>query len=341
MVKFITPERRGIYRWCYIHMKRSKINSLKEKLFKNLYVSNILTVFFIIVLIFTSGCGNNQKEIKIDLSKTQTGDIQFPQDDTDVVYFGFDLRLSPKEDVRIYIPFLQYLSEETGRTFKIHFTSEYDTTQDNLGKGITQFAALGALSYLKAHDEYGAVCLVRGLNAECKDKYRAAIVTHPDSDIKQIRDLCGKKFAFGSFYSTQGHLIPRKILEDADITLSDFEQYKYTDSHNECAKAVCTGECVAGGIQDTLAISLENEGKLKIIAFSDYYPSSGISANKDIDPAFREAVKKALLSFESKGKHQAILIDWHKTEMPCGFVEAEDKDYDELRKLAIEYGLIK
>lgn len=115
----------------------------------------------------------------------------------------------------------------------------------------------------------------------------------------------------------------------------------YTDSHNECAKAVCTGECDAGGIQDTLAISLENEGKLKIIAFSDYYPSSGISANKDINPVFRETVKKALLSFDPKGENQAILIDWHKTEMPCGFVEAEDKDYDELRKLAIKYGLIE
>lgn len=208
-------------------MKRTKIDGLREKLFKNLSIINILTVIFIIVLIFTSGCGNNQKEIKIDLSKTETGIIQFPQEDTDVVYFGCDLRLSPKEDVRIYIPFLQYLSEETGRTFKIHFTSEYDTTQDNLGEGITQFAALGALSYLKAHNEYGAVCLVRGLNVECRDKYRAAIVTRPDSDINQIKDLRGKKFAFGSFYSTQGHLIPRKILEDTDIKLSDFEQYIY------------------------------------------------------------------------------------------------------------------
>ncbi len=341
MVKFITPERREIYMWYYIHMKRTKIDGLKDKLFKKLSMSNILTVLFIVVIIFTSGCGDEQQEIEIDLSKTEKGVIQFPQDDTDVVYFGFDLRLSPKEEVRIYTPFLQYLSEETGRTFKIHFTSEYDTTQDNLGKGITQFAALGALSYLKAHNEYGAVCLVRGLNAECKDKYRAAIVTGPDSNINQIKDLHGKRFAFGSFYSTQGHLIPRKILEDVDIKLSDFEQYIYTDSHNACAKAVLTGECDAGGIQDTLAISLENEGKLKIIAFSDYYPSSGISANKDVDPVFQEAVKKALLSFDPKGKHQAILTDWDKTEMPCGFVGAEDKDYNELGKFAIKYGLIE
>lgn len=341
MVKFITPERREIHRRCDIHMKILGLNNLKEKLFNNLNMSNILTVLFIIALIFISGCGNDQKEIKIDLSKTQTGDIQFPQEDTDVVYFGFDLRLSPKEDVRIYTPFLQYLSEETGRTFKIHFSSEYDTTQDNLGKGNTQFAALGALSYLKAYDEYGVVCLVRGLNAECRDKYRAAIVTPPDSDINQIKDLGGKKFAFGSLYSTQGHLIPRKMLEDADINLSDLGQHIYTGSHKNCAKAVLTGECDAGGIQDTLAISLENEGKLRIIAFSDYYPSSGISVNKDIDPVFREAVKNALLSFDPKGEHSAILADWDKTEMPCGFVETEDKDYDKLRELAIKYGLIE
>ena len=303
-----------------------------------------LNVFFvfstIIILLFTSGCVTENNEIEIDLNKTHEGVVQFPQDNEDVIYFGFDLRLSPKEDARIYSPFLQYLSEETGHTFKIHFTHEYGNTVDDLGEGVTQFAALGALSYINAHERYGATCLVRGLNADGRDEYRAAIVTCPDSNISEIEDIRGKTFCFGSFYSTQGHLIPRKMLKDNNITLSDLEDFTYAGSHLNCAKSVIAGECCAGAMQDTLAFSLENEGLIRIIAFSDYYPSSGISANKDVDPALVEAVKKALLDIDPKGEHAYMLTDWDKTEMPNGFVEAHDEDYAQLRELAFNYGMV-
>lgn len=301
----------------------------------------LLIFLLTIALTTSSGCIDKQGGLEIDLDRTEEGVVRVLENDTDVVYFGFDLRLSPKEDARIYAPFLQYLSEETGRTFKIHFTSEYETTRDNLGCGITQFAALGALSHIKAQDECGAICLARGLNAQGRCEYRAAIVTRPDSDIEELEDIRGRTFCFGSFYSTQGHLIPRKMLEDANITLTDLRQYGYTGSHRNCAMAVMAGECDAGGVQDTMASSLADAGKLTIVAFSDYYPSSGISANKDVDPALLESVKKALLDFDPKGKHAGNLTDWDKTEMSCGFVEADDSGYTELRALATRYGMVE
>ena len=320
-------------------MKIMAVDIPKKKLKPN---TSVLWVFLLVFALALSSCCIGEQEVpEIDLNKTQEGVVQFPQDDADTVYFGFDLRLSPKEDARIYAPFLQYLSEETGRTFKIHFTSEYETTQDNLGKGITQFAALGALSYLKAHDDHGVICIARGLNADGRGEYCAAIVTRPDSDITELKEIRNRTFCFGSFYSTQGHLIPRKMLEVANITLSDLGQYEYTGSHRNCAMAVMKGECDAGGMQDTMASSLADEGRLRVVAFSDYYPSSGISANRDVDPALLEAVKKALLDFDPKGKHAGNLTGWDKTEMPCGFVEADDSDYAGLREIAMRYGVIK
>ena len=304
-------------------------------------MSGLLIFLLVIALALSSGCTDKQEGVKVDLDRTEEGVVRVSENDTDVVYFGFDLRPGPKEDARIYAPFLQYLSEETGRTFKIHFTSEYETTQGTLGCGITQFAALGALSHIKAHDECGAIGLARGLNAEGRCEYRAAIVTRPDSDIKELEDIRGRTFCFGSFYSTQGHLIPRKMLEDANITLSDLRQYEYTGSHRNCANAVIAGECDAGGMQDTMASTLDDTGKLAIVAFSDYYPISGISANKDVDPAPLEAVKKALLDFYPKFKHAGNLTDWDKTEMPCGFVEADDSGYAELRALATRCGMVE
>lgn len=105
------------------------------------------------------------------------------------LYFGFDVRLSPKEDARLYEPFIEYLSKKTGYIFKIKFTNEYEDTQENLGRGYTQFAALGAVSYIKANKDYGVKIIVRGLNKENKAEYQAIIFIHPDSDIKHQRTL--------------------------------------------------------------------------------------------------------------------------------------------------------
>jgi ABC-type phosphate/phosphonate transport system substrate-binding protein len=88
------------------------------------YLSSLF-IFITIIVISISGCINDNDEMTVDLDNTIDGVVQYPPDETDVIYFGFDLRLSPKEDARIYAPFLQYLSEENGRTFKIHFTPDY------------------------------------------------------------------------------------------------------------------------------------------------------------------------------------------------------------------------
>ena len=300
-----------------------------------------LFILITIIVISISGCIYNNDEITVNLDNTIDGVVQYPTDETDVIYFGFDLRLSPKEDARIYAPFLQYLSEETGRTFKIHFTPNYATTVDELGESVTQFAAFGGLSHVIAHEKYNATCLARGRNEKGRGEYRAAIITQPDSDIYEIEDIRGRSFCFGSYYSTQGHLLPRKMLEDNNISLSDIGEYTYQGSHVNAANAVISGEYDVGGVQDTLAQSLASEGLVRIVAYSDYYPSSGISANKDVDPELVEAVKKALLDFDPKGKHASNLVDWDKTEMPFGFIEAHDGDYAQLRELAIMYDIIE
>ena len=304
------------------------------------YISSLF-IPIIIITIIISGCIYDNDEITVDLDNTIDGVVQYPLDETDVIYFGFDFRLSPKEDARIYAPFLQYLSEETGHTFKIRFTPDYTCTVDELGEGVTQFAAIGGLSYINAHEKYDVICLARGLYEIDRGESRAAIITQPDSDIYEIKDINGRSFCFGSYYSTQGHLIPRKMLEDNNISLSDIGEYTYSGSHMDTAKAVIAGEYDAAGVQDKLARSLASEGLVKIVAYSDYYPSSSISANKDVDPELVEAVEKALLVFDPKGKHAMNLVDWDRSEMPCGFIEAHDEDYVQLRELAIRYDIIE
>lgn len=253
------------------------------------------------------------------------------------IKFGFDHRLSPKDDVRIYLSFIQYMGRQTGHKFSLKFTEKYEETADNLGRGLIQFAALGPVNYVAAKTKYGADCLAMGLNQDGKPEYRGVIFARQDSRITGLEDVRGRTFAFGDRFSTQGHVIPRQMLEEAGVGLGDLQSYVYTGSHANTAKAVLNGDYEAGAIQDVLADRLNHEGRIKILATSKPYPSSMICYAKGVDPAILTAVKKALLEMDPKGVHRNLLVDWERTEMPSGFVEYQANSLLEIEDLVRRY----
>jgi len=308
--------------------------------FSKTHIRNVVVFLSFLALIF-SGCTQEEAPKKVSLNK-RAPDVSRKTDHIGkkTLRFGFDLRLGPKEDVRIYNPFLKYLEGATGRRIRIKFTEKYEDTVENLGNGVTHLAAIGSLSYVIGREKYGIKCLVSGLNEEGRPNYQAMIFTAPESSIKDLKDLKGKRFAFGARMSTQGHLIPRKMLEDAGIRLEDLSHYVYTGSHINAVRAVLNGEYDAGGIQDNLAKRLAKEGKIKIIKISEYYPSSLICYNTTLDNDVVEAIRSALLAFEPTRKHKDMLVDWDKTEMPMGFTEVNEAEVDKVAALARKYGLI-
>jgi phosphonate transport system substrate-binding protein len=253
-------------------------------------------------------------------------------------FVGFDVRLGPKEDVELYEPFVKYLSSKTGYDFRLRFSDDYSRTYEMLGKGHVQFALIGGAGFVDAKRKYNIRMLARGVNAEGKASYRSIIFTKKDSAIKTLSDLKGKSFAFGAVESTQGHLIARKMLEDAGIRL---KSYVYTGSHQGAVDAVLSGKADAGAAQDMLIERLSKDGKVRIIAVSEEFPSSGIAVNRYVDAEIVEKVKDALLSFDPKGKHKNIHPQWNKTEMAGGFIESQYNDYDRIESLALRYGIIK
>ncbi len=309
--------------------------------YMNRYIHTFLIILGLAVLM-TAGCAETETPKKVSLNK-RSGDIseqsKLPKQNT--LWFGFDLRLGPKEEVTIYTPFLKYLEQKTGRRFRIKFTEKYRDTVDNLGSGITDFAAIGSLSFVIGQKTYGIHHLVSGVNHEGDTTYRTMIIVKPNISIDSLQDIRGKCFAFGSEMSTQGHLIPRKMLEDNAITLDNLGKHIYTGSHLNAAMSVINGECDAAGIQDVLAKRLESEEKVRILKRSGPFPSSVIAYNSSVDKLTVKEVKAALLAFDPAGKHKEMLVDWDKTEMPLGFTDIHELEFNKVKILAIKYGLME
>jgi len=287
-------------------------------------------ILFLVVLM--SGCDDSPS------SSNVSGDVAKSSEAQQRYYFGFDIRSSPQEDARQYLPLLAYLKKQTGFNFDIRFTPASNNIGDDLRTGRIDFAAIGAVSFIKANSNKSntsappIIPVARGINNLSQAEYRSFIIVHPDSEIKTPKQLRNKRFAFGNINSTQGHLIPRIILEAANIRLKDFRSFKYTGSHQQCADAVISKRFDACGLQDTLAQTLADKNLVRILHRSDYFPSSGIAASGKLNADVIGKVQQALLKFDPLDKHAKDLYHWDRTEMQYGFAPARDSDYDILRQ---------
>jgi phosphonate transport system substrate-binding protein len=303
----------------------------------------VLSAMVALTIVGLTGCERREHR-EIDFSdRIDDAELALlaPKPDSEALRFGFDLRGSPEEDARQYLPLLNYLEGATGLRFSLRFTPMGSTTAVNLlGTGELDLAAIGAASYLVANERYGVIPLARGLNAHGRAEYQSVIVVAPASSIRKIEDLRGKSVVFSRVNSTQGHLIPRISLAEHGLSLVDLAEYEYSGSHQSAANAVAAGQFDAGGIQDILGRRLVAEGHLRIISTSEFYPSSGIVANKVLAPDVIEKVREALLDFRPAGAHAAGLYHWDRTEMAGGFGEAHDGDYAELREWSLRFGLL-
>lgn len=305
------------------------------------YRWRIMTIWFVLML---AGCDQPELQTENDrlLSESELASIQKDVKTQENVFrFGFDLRISPQEDARQYLPFLNYLERATGYRFELRFTATGDDIVADLGSGKIDFAAVGAVSFIKAQRQHGAVALALGVNSLGKSAYRSFFVVRPDSPITRIEELRGQQLAFGSTTSTQGYLIPRIVLQQHGLGLADLGGYHFTGSHQNCADALVAMRADVCGMQDALAERLAEQGIVRILYRSEYYPSSGIAASSSVPDEVIVKVRNALFEFDPLGRDKEGLYAWQNTEMPLGFTEIDPQGYHRLKKYMQKFQLIK
>jgi len=234
-------------------------------------------------------------------------------------------------------PLRDYLAKSMGEPVNLIIPTNYNATVEALGNGSLDFAYLGALTYVKAHERYGVLPLVQ----RAVDKqFHSLFITPSGSSIKTLADLRGKAFAFGDINSTSGHLIPFAELKKAGIDADHDLQFRYTGSHAATAKAVEAGAVDAGALDETVFKSMAAEGKLdgsKVRVFHTSAPFVDYVwvARKDIDAAHQTKFANAFLNLKT-GRDDAILDILRGKD----FVRADDAEYLNIRKTALELKML-
>ncbi len=238
------------------------------------------------------------------------------------------------------------LSEKLGRNVRVEVYPDYNGVVEAMGADKIQMAYLGPLTYVQAHEKYGAKAIVTE-NVNGVPYYYSYLITHVDSPYNTFDDVVKNadkiSFAFGDINSTSGSLIPGIALKRAGVYESaqkgKFKKITFTGGHDATALAIQNKSLDAGAIDSAIYNTLVKSGKvdgskIKTIWQSEelyQYPWAVAKGVTDEDAA---KVQDAMVAIKDKDITGAFS---GATE----FIKAKNEDYAAIRQAALEDGRLK
>jgi phosphonate transport system substrate-binding protein len=230
-------------------------------------------------------------------------------------------------------PFIDFLAQATGTTVKLIVPTNYAATVEAVGNGSVDLAHFGGLTYLKASEHYGVKPLVQ----REEDRHFHSLFITNSPDVKTLKDLKGKTFAFGDVSSTSGHLVPVLELKTAGIDPDKDLTARFSGNHTNTAFAVNAGQVVAGALDESVYRKLVSdktidEAKTRVFFTSRPFVDYVWSVRKDLDPALIAKIRDAFLKLTDP-KVLGIL-------RATKYVAANDAEYAVLRETARSLNLL-
>lgn len=290
-----------------------------------------LTFFWLIsvltaTLLLVAACGNSR-------SPSEPSSIQ-------------TLRLSmipttdPGKIVRESQPLIAYLEKETGAKVELTVPANYAAVVEALVNDQVDIAYLGGFTFVQASHRADVQPLVQ---RERDRNFHSVFITPSDSGIDDLKDLKGRRFAFGDVNSTSGHLMPEYFMRQSGVDPNVIANAFYSGGHDATALAVANKKVDAGALDETVFEKMTKEGKLdpgkvKVFYTTPPYFDYVWAARKGLDPELAERFSHALLKLSPDDATQKQLLD---LLVATNYLRANNSDYDKLRQAARDGGLLK
>jgi phosphonate transport system substrate-binding protein len=261
-----------------------------------------------------------------------------------VVKIGYMICNSEKETGDRFLPMTRYLSEKVG----VDFVPVLVDTQDfekRFKAGEFALAHSNSLIYIILRERYGVELIASEKRGQFGSRTAGAIIARTGSGIKELKDIRGKRMAFGPMMAPTGYLAEYDLMLRAGIDPErDLGYYSIpagSYKHEKAIYGVLFGryDVAAAPVLDLEVMT--REGKISrddfvVLAQSPIVPYCTFAAARGTDPAIVKKVRKALLelkaddSVESEGERLKVL----KAAGIDGFEELLDSDYNPIRDMA-------
>ncbi|XPG70043.1 phosphate/phosphite/phosphonate ABC transporter substrate-binding protein (plasmid) [Variovorax sp. 350MFTsu5.1] len=225
------------------------------------------------------------------------------------------------------------LQKQLGMPVKPFVATDYNGVIEALRAKKLDVAYLGPFSYVLASSvadvEAFAVAVTKKTG---QSSYKSVIIARSDSGSTAPADLRGKTFAFVDPTSTSGHLFPKAgLLQGGFNPETHFSRVIFSGSHDASILAVANKKVDAAAVADRILASAIAKGQVKqedlrVVWSSQPIPESPMVWRKDLDPALKEKVAKALANIKD--------LPWGDQGVLNGFQPTNDAAYNVIRDTA-------
>lgn len=229
-----------------------------------------------------------------------------------------------------FTPLVEYLTGVLGIPVELSVSADYRSHIQRIANGDLDLAYMGPAPYVKLVSEFGPRPLIARQAVFGEPHFNGVIFVREGSRVTSLKDLKGKRFAFGDPSSTMAHLVPRSMLLEAGIGLDALGGYEFVGSHQDVALAVLRGKADAGAVKQEVYARYRHRG-LRSVALTPQISEHLFVASARLSPAMVARLQDEFLALDKStaGREALRAIKPSVTAM----VPVVDADYDSLRRL--------
>ena len=249
---------------------------------------------------------------------------------------------SPTELQRKFEPLGKYLEAQLGRPVRFTPVTDYAATVEGLAAGKLDLVWYGGFTFVQARRRTGtAIPLVQ---REEDAHFHSKFIVPAASKARELKDLKGGTFAFGSVSSTSGHLMPRFFLLKAGLDPEkDFTRVAFSGAHDVTARWVEAGKVDAGVLNESIWQRLLDEkkidpSKVRVLWTTPDYQDYNWTVRGDLDPKLIEKLRAAFLALDPANPEHKKILDLQRAKR---FIPTSPERYKDIEEAARSAGLLK
>ncbi|GAB6141508.1 phosphate/phosphite/phosphonate ABC transporter substrate-binding protein [Methylosoma difficile] len=227
---------------------------------------------------------------------------------------------------RNWTPMLQYLEKATGVALRFKTAPTIPEFEKRLAEGEYDFAYMNPYHYVVFSKDVGYLAFAR----EKDTRLQGVVVVRKDSNITDISQLAGKDLAFPAPASFAASVLPRIQLKKQGIAFTPH----FVASHDSVYFSVARGIYPAGGgvVRTLNSAPADVRDQLQVLWRTDSFIPHAFAAKPGVPEKVLQVIAKAMYVMASQPEGQSILQNLNMK----GWEPAQDKDWDDLRKMPLD-----
>ncbi|MDW3686817.1 phosphate/phosphite/phosphonate ABC transporter substrate-binding protein [Cupriavidus sp. CV2] len=224
-----------------------------------------------------------------------------------------------------YAPVFNAITRSTGLNFDLKVGQSYGAVVEGMCNQLAEIAFFGPVSYVQAHQRGCAQLLAVGVE-NGQSIYYAGMFAKSNAPINSLRDLKGKRAAFGDVNSASSFTFQMaSMLSDGMNPARDLAELRLTGSHASSLAALVQGQVDAAALSFDSFDKAVRQGAVdpstvKVIFKSEPIPYPPLAMNTKLPEALKAELKKAFANV-----HKAPGVT---PEMIRGYGGAKIQRYD-------------